>query len=66
MRNTFIIVLKWNNRIVRLVKYQRKVAFSNNLDWLLLQYPLELPENKRRLLWVPLSTRFEWMKEFIL
>jgi hypothetical protein len=61
-----LLVAKWNNRIVRLVKYQNKVAFSDNPDWLLLQYPLELPENKRRLLWVPLSTRFEWVKEFLL
>ena len=60
------ILLKWNNKIVRLVKYQHKVAFSDNTDWLLLQYPLHLPENKRRLLWVPLSTRFEWKKEFSL
>jgi predicted amidophosphoribosyltransferase len=59
-----LTVLKWNNRIVRLVKYQRKVLFSDNEDWLLLQYPLDLPENKRRLLWVPLSTRFEWKREF--
>ena len=61
-----ITVLKWNNRYVRLVKYSKKVLFSNDTDWLLLQYPLELPENKRRLLWVPLSTRFEWIKEFSL
>ena len=59
-----ITVLKWNNRIVRLVKYQRNVLFSNDNDWLLLQYPIDLPENKRRMLWVPLSTRFEWMKVF--
>ena len=45
-----ITLLKWNNRIVRLVKYQRKVLFSDNTDWLLLQYPIHLPENKRRLL----------------
>jgi hypothetical protein len=59
-----ITVLKWNNRYVRLVKYQRNVLFSNDNDWLLLQYPISLPESKRRLLWVPLSTRFEWMKVF--
>jgi len=61
-----LLVAKWNNRIVRLMKYSSKVAFSDNPDWLLLQYPLELPENKRRLLWVPLSTRFEWVREFLL
>jgi predicted amidophosphoribosyltransferase len=61
-----MLLLKWNDRVVRLVKYQRKVLFSDNEDWLLLQYPLSLPENKRRLLWVPLSTRFEWKREFIL
>ena len=64
MSITSITVLKWNNRYVRLVKYSKKVLFSDNDDWLLLQYPLELPENKRRMLWVPLSTRFEWMKVF--
>ena len=30
MSNTRITVLKWNNHYVRLVKYQREVAFSNN------------------------------------
>ncbi len=61
-----IVLVKWNNRIVRLVKYQRKVLFSTDNDWLLLQYPIELPENKRYNKWVPLSTRFDWKKEFIL
>ena len=61
-----ITLLKWNNRIVRLVKYQHQVAFSDNTDWLLLEYPVNLPSNKRRLLWVPLSTRFEWVREFSL
>jgi hypothetical protein len=60
-----IVLVKWNNRIVRLVKYQKKVLFSKDNDWLLLQYPIELPENKRYNKWVPLSTRFEWKKEFI-
>ena len=61
-----ILLAKWNNKVVRLVKFKRKVGFSDNTEWLLLQYPVDLPENKRRLLWVPLSTRFEWVKEFIL
>ena len=61
-----LLLAKWNNKVVRLVKFKHKVAFSDNTDWLLLQYPLHLPENKRRLLWVPLSTRFEWVREFIL
>jgi hypothetical protein len=60
-----IVLVKWNNRIVRLVKYQREVLFSTDNDWLLLQYPIDLPENKRYNKWVPLSTRFEWKKEFI-
>jgi hypothetical protein len=59
-----ITVLKWNNRIVRLVKYQREVAFSDNTDWLLVDYPIDLPENSRYRKWLPLSTRFEWLKEF--
>ena len=66
MTNTRITVLKWNNRYVRLVKYSKTVSFSDNTDWLLVDYPISLPENKRRVLWLPLSTRFEWMKEFAL
>ena len=65
MSNTRITVLKWNNHYVRLVKYSKIVSFSDNTDWLLVDYPLDLPENKRRLLWLPLSTRFEWIREFI-
>ena len=60
-----LLLAKWNNRIVRLVRFKREVAFSDTTDWLLLEYPVSLPTNKRRLLWVPLSTRFEWVKEFI-
>jgi hypothetical protein len=61
-----ITVLKWNNRYVRLVKYSKTVLFSNDIDWILIDYPIDLPENKRRLIWLPLSTRFEWIKEFSL
>lgn len=60
-----ITLLKYNNKIVRLVKYQKEVLFSSDNDWLLLQYPIDLPEHKRFNKWVPLSTRFEWIKEFI-
>lgn len=60
-----ITLVKYNNKIVRLVKYSKTVSFSDNTDWLLLQYPIHLPENKRFNKWVPLSTRFEWIKEFI-
>jgi hypothetical protein len=61
-----ITVLKWNNRYVRLVKYSKTVLFSNNIDWILIDYPIDLPENKRYRKWLPLSTRFEWIKEFSL
>ena len=61
-----ILLAKWNNKVVRLVKFKHEVAFSPNKDWLLLQYPIHLSENKRFNKWVPLSTRFEWVKEFIL
>jgi hypothetical protein len=64
MTITSITVLKWNNRYVRLVKYSKEVAFSDNTDWLLIDYPINLPENKRYRQWLPLSTRFEWMKVF--
>jgi hypothetical protein len=59
-----ITVAKYNNNIVRIVRYSESVLFSPNKDWLLLQYPVHLPENKRYNKWVPLSTRFEWVKEF--
>jgi hypothetical protein len=59
-----ITVLKWNNHYVRLVKYSKTVSFSDNTDWLLIDYPIHLPENNRYRKWVPLSTRFEWVKVF--
>ncbi len=62
-----IVLVKWNNRIVRLVKYQRNVLFSDNVDWLLLEFDIHLPTHKRvNRKWVPLSTRFEWIREFVL
>ena len=61
-----LLLVKWNNKVVRLVKFKHKVLFSDNTDWLLLQYPIHLPENKRFNKWVPLSTRFEWIREVVL
>lgn len=63
-----ITILKWNKgggRIVRLVKYSKVVSFSTDNDWLLLEFDIHLPEHKRvNRKWVPLSTRFEWMRVF--
>lgn len=60
-------LVKYNNTIVRLVRYSESVLFSTDKDWLLLEYDIHLPEHKRHnRKWVSLSTRFEWIKEFIL
>ena len=58
-------IAKFNDRFVRIVKVEEKVAFSNERDWILIEFDVHLPEHKRQQRrWVPSSTRFEWVREF--
>ena len=59
-------VAKLNDKFVRLVKTQETVAFSQEKNWVLVEYDLATSENRRQFRrWLPLeSTRFDWVREF--
>ena len=48
------------------MRFARTVAFSNELNWLLIEHDLHLPEHKRlQRRWVPAeTTRFDWVRSF--
>lgn len=59
-------VARLNNRYVRLVRTSHRVAFSDERDWILIEFDIHLPEHKRQQRrWVPASTRFDWVRTFI-
>jgi len=59
-------VAKLNDKFVRLVKTQETVAFSQEKNWVLVEYDLATAENRRQFRrWLPVSTtRFDWVREF--
>ena len=59
-------VAKLNDKFVRLDKTQETVAFSQEKNWVLVEYDLATSENRRQFRrWLPLeSTRFDWVREF--
>jgi hypothetical protein len=59
-----VVIAKYKDKIVRIVKTQRTVQFSNELDWILIEYDIDLPQNRRRVQWVPASTRFTWARDY--
>lgn len=60
-----IRIARFNNRFVRVVRTQEHVAFSQQRDWVLVQHDIHVPEHKRRRMeWVPATTRFDWVREF--
>lgn len=61
-----MLVARLNNKFVRVVRFARTVAFSNELNWLLIEHDLHLPEHKRQhRTWVSAeNTRFDWVRNF--
>ena len=61
-----MLVARLNDKFVRLVRTQETVQFSNEKNWVLVEYDLAVPEHKRQFRrWLPIaSTRFDWVREF--
>ena len=60
-----ITVARFNDRFVRIVRTQERVAFSPHQDWVLIEFDIHLPEHKRQQRrWVPATTRFDWVRDF--
>jgi hypothetical protein len=52
-------------KIVRIIRKQHSVKFSDQKDWLLIDTDPEKGDKGAGLKWVPASTRFEWVREFV-
>ena len=61
-----MIVAKLNDRIVRIVKTQETVMFSKDKNWVLVEYDLAVPEQRRQSRrWLPVATtQFTWVRQF--
>ena len=61
-----VIVAKMNNQIVQIVRYADTVTFSKEQGWFCICFDFD-KQNRRReqIKWVPATTRFEWVREYI-
>jgi hypothetical protein len=51
-------------KIVRIIRKQHSVKFSDQKDWLLIDTDPEKGDKGAGLKWVPASTRFEWVRPY--
>jgi hypothetical protein len=58
-------VVKMDGRWVQVVRFARKVAFSDEQNWFMVCVDWEKVNRRRgQFKWVPANTRFEAVKEF--
>ncbi len=62
-----MIVAKFNNKIVQIVRVQHQVGFSEDRDWIFVCFDFDKVNRKReQFKWVRASeARFEWVREFV-
>ena len=61
-----MIVAKFNNKIVQIVRVQHQVGFSEEQDWIFICFDFDKINRKReQFKWVRASdARFDWVREF--
>ena len=60
-----MLVAKLNGRIVEIVRFAWEVQFSQDKGWLLINADEIVGKpDTIAVKWVPVSTRFEWVKAF--
>lgn len=60
-----MVVAKIEGRVVQVVRVADTVGFSEERGWVMVCTDWEQPERKKQhFRWVPVSTRFEWVREF--
>lgn len=60
-----VTVAKMSDRLVEVVKVADSVAFSRDRGWIMICFDFEQPERKKSSFrWVPISTRFDWVRTF--
>ena len=61
-----MVVAKFNGRWVHIVKFARDVKFSTEKEQFMINVDWEKPDRKReQFKWIPATTQFEAVKEFI-
>ena len=61
-----VTVGKFDGRIVEIIRVAERVKFSPGRGWVMVCFDWEQPERrKQQFQWVPASTRFEWVREYI-
>ena len=61
-----MIVAKFNNKIVQIVRAQHQVGFSEERDWIFICFDFDKVNRKReQFKWIRASeARFDWVREF--
>jgi hypothetical protein len=60
------VVAKFQGKIVEVIRVTETVGFSKEKGWVMVCVDWEQPERKKQQFkWVPATTRFEWVREFI-
>jgi hypothetical protein len=61
-----MVIAKFNDKWVHIVKFSRDVKFSDEKNWFMINFDFEKSFRKReQFKWVPASTRFGAVKEII-
>ena len=61
-----VTVAKMNGRVVQVVRVADTVAFSTERGWVMVCLDWEQAERRKsQFRWVPASTRFEWVREYV-
>jgi hypothetical protein len=61
-----MVVAKFRDRWVHVVKFATTVSFSTEPNWFMVNLDWEKPFRKReQFRWVPASTRFDAVREFV-
>jgi hypothetical protein len=62
-----VTVARMRERVVEVVRYADRVAFSEDCGWFMVCLDWEQPDRKKsQFRWVPADTRFEWVRTFTL
>lgn len=61
-----VTVARIQDRLVEVVRYADRVAFSEDRGWFMVCTDWQQPERKKQQFrWVPASTRFDWVRTFV-
>ena len=61
-----MIVAKIEGKMVQIVRFADTVGFSQDKGWIMICSDFQQADRKKQQFkWVPATTRFEWVREFV-